>query len=132
MADMPRVAGARLRFDDDVWADEVDRFDPSGVAYRSAVDARRAIQRPGATVALRACKALADDATRLETCAKVYVPLDVEPSAARFGFVFVLNARASDGRLVARLIAYGERHPQRSRSVYERAHLRLHGRYPDE
>lgn len=131
MGDTPRVAGERLQFDDDVWAEEVDRFDPGGVAHRSAVAARRAIQRPGATVALRACRASAADGSRLRGCAKAYVPLEIEPSQAAFGFVFVLNAR-TDGRLVARLIAYGERHPQRGRSVYERAHLRLHGRYPDQ
>jgi len=30
------------------------------------------------------------------------------------------------------LIAFGERHPanERTRNVYERAHKRLHGRYP--
>jgi len=31
------------------------------------------------------------------------------------------------------MLAFGERHPEPgSRSVYERAHKRLHGRYPDE
>jgi hypothetical protein len=30
-------------------------------------------------------------------------------------------------------VAFGERHPQPgTRSVYERAHKQLHGRYPDE
>jgi hypothetical protein len=32
-----------------------------------------------------------------------------------------------------RLLAFGEGHPRPgSRSVYERAHKRLHGRYPDQ
>lgn len=132
MADIARVAGARLQFDDDVWAEEVDRFDPRGAAHRSATAAWQTIQRPGATVGLRACDAVGRDGTRLGGCAKLYVPVDVEPSGAPYGFVFLLNARSWDRGLVARLVAYGERHPARGRSVYERAHRRLHGRYPDE
>lgn len=29
-------------------------------------------------------------------------------------------------------LLHGERHPAAGRSVYERAHRRLHGRYPDQ
>ncbi|MDQ3647586.1 MAG: hypothetical protein M3433_03190 [Actinomycetota bacterium] len=114
-----------------MWSQEVDRLNRGSDAYPSAVAARRAIERPGAQVALRACEPAASDGTHLGGCAKVYVPLDVEASQAAYGFVFSLNARP-DGRLVARLVAYGERHPAVGRSVYERAHKRLHGRYPDQ
>lgn len=35
--------------------------------------------------------------------------------------------------MTLRFIAYGERHPAAgTRSVYERAHKRLHRRYPDQ
>jgi hypothetical protein len=63
---------------------------------------------------------------------KVYVPIqDALPSARPFAFVFSPARRGADVYL--RLVAFGERHPQKgTRSVYERAHKRLHGRYPDE
>jgi hypothetical protein len=36
-------------------------------------------------------------------------------------------------QLVVVLLAFGERHPSPgTRSVYERAHKRVHGRYPDQ
>jgi hypothetical protein len=36
-------------------------------------------------------------------------------------------------RMELQLLAFGERHPPSgARSVYERAHKRLHGRYPDQ
>ena len=52
-------------------------------------------------------------------------------SEAPFGFVFQL-AQDPDGGLVWNFIAFGERHPDNpvTRTVYERAHKRLHGRYP--
>jgi hypothetical protein len=39
----------------------------------------------------------------------------------------------SDGSLSLNLVAFGERHPDNpaTRTVYERAHKRLHGRYPE-
>lgn len=127
-----RVAGERLAFDDGVWSDEVDRLTQDSRAHRCALEARRKIERPAARVTLRACDSEASDGTQLGGCAKVYVPLDVEPSRAEYGFVFALRARPSDGLLMALLLAYGERHPRVGRSVYERAHKRLHGRYPDQ
>ena len=127
-----RVAGERLAFDDGVWGDEVDRLTRGSRAHRCALEARRRIGYPEARVTLRACDPEASDGTHLSGCAKVYVPLDVEPSRAPYGFVLALRARISDGRLMALLLAYGERHPTAGRSVYERAHKRLHGRYPDQ
>lgn len=51
-------------------------------------------------------------------------------SAAPWGFVFRLIG--TDGGPVLRFTSFGERHPTnpRTKSVYERAHKRLHGRYP--
>jgi hypothetical protein len=89
-----RVAGERLVFDAGVWDEEVDRFDRGSLAHRSAVQARRAVERPGARVALRACDRQGSDGTRLAGHAKAYVPLDVEPSRARFGRAQRLRARA--------------------------------------
>jgi len=74
-----------------------------------------------------------EDGTRLAGCLKVYVPLaERRPSKRPYGFVFEL-AEARDGGVTLRLLAFGERHPRPGvRSVYERAHKRLHGRYPDQ
>jgi hypothetical protein len=57
------------------------------------------------------------------------VPIsDSPPSERPYGFVLILTR---EGMLA--LVAFGERHPRAgTRSVYERAHKRLHGRYPDQ
>lgn len=132
MADIV-VPGERFAFDEDVWAEEVGRLSATGHPRVSAVSARRQIERPQARIAARACESDGPAATRLVGCAKVYVPLDVEPSLAPYGFVFAIRVAPGSGRVVLRMLAYGERHPgSGARSVYERAHRRLHGRYPDE
>jgi hypothetical protein len=131
VADM-RVGGERFAFDDDVWTEEVGRLGTAGRAHAAAVTARAQIERPGSRVAVRACDADAADGTRLAGCAKVYVPLEAEPSRAPYGFVFAIRTDAASGRVGLRLLAYGERHPGLGRSVYERAHRRLHGRYPGQ
>jgi len=84
MADT-RVAGERFAFDDDVWAEEVGRSTASGPAHVSARTARAQVERPGARIAVRACEGDGIDGTLLSGCAKVYVPLDVEPSQAPTG-----------------------------------------------
>jgi len=128
-----RVAGERFAFDEDVWAEEVDRFRLGGAANRSAVSARAQIERSGARIPVRPCEQQGRDGSRLAGCAKVYVPIGAEPSRAPYGFVFVLRTGQGSGMVVLRLIAFGERHPPPGvRSVYERAHRRLHGRYPDQ
>jgi hypothetical protein len=52
-------------------------------------------------------------------------------SDAPFGFVFRLTQNP-DGSLSWAMLAFGVRHPsdRDTRSVYERAHKRLHGHYP--
>ena len=81
---------------------------------------------------MRPCESEGPDGTLLAGCAKVYAPVGAEPSRAAYGFVFALRTDTASGRVVLRLVAYGERHPSAGRSVYERAHRRLHGRYPDQ
>jgi len=128
-----RVSGERFAFDEDVWAEEVGRLSATGLAHADAVVARSEIERPGARIAVRPCESEGPDGTLLAGCAKAYVPLEVEPSRAPHGFVFAIRVRADSGRVTLRMLAFGERHPEPgSRSVYERAHKRLHGRYPDE
>ena len=99
---------------------------PSALATRSP---RAACREP------RCARADAEggDGTRLARCLKVYVPLVDRPASERpYAFVFEL-AVSGEGDVTLRLIAYGERHPApATRCVYERAHKRLHGRYPDQ
>jgi len=60
---------------------------------------------------------------------KVYVPIIESPPSTRpYVFVFIPTREG-----VLALVAFGERHPRPGiRSVYERAHKRLHGHYPDQ
>jgi hypothetical protein len=126
------VDGERFAFDEDVWVEEVCRFREAGAARSAATGARAQIERPGAQVPLRGCEEHGPDGTRLVACAKVYVPIGLSVSEAPYGLVFAIRADCESGMLTLRLIAFGERHPSTGRSVYERAHMRLHGRYPDQ
>lgn len=130
MADSPRD---RLRlplsFPADVWAEEVDRFGRGARDVAGA--ARRELEGRPERAWFQPCAVAGPDGTRLERCVKVYVPVGRPASEAPMGMVFELISDAAD-RVVLQLIAFGERHPARpARSVYERAHRRLHGRYPD-
>ena len=65
---------------------------------------------------------------------QLYVPLDAQgASAAPYGFVFRLG-QTHDDELVWNFMAFGERHPNNpsTRSVYERAHKRIHGKFPEQ
>jgi hypothetical protein len=113
------------------WAEEVERYRPRSPARIQAERARRAIEAGQVRLAWKRCEADGPAGTRLPGCRKIYVPLD-KPGAsdAPFGFVFRLSQKRN-GTLAWTMVAFGERHPNaRSRSVYERAHKRLHGRYP--
>ena len=123
-----------VSFDADVWSQEVERLRARSAMRVAAERARDEIAAQGVPrSALRACSAEGDDGSRLARCLKVYVPMGDRPASERpYAFVFEL-AVSGDGGVTLRLIAYGERHPvPATRSVYERAHKRLHGRYPDE
>lgn len=125
------VGGERFAFDDDVWAEEVERYRERAPARVAATVARADIERSGSRVRVLACEEQGPGGTRLAGCAKVYVPIGAATSGADFGFVFALRTDRARGEVLLRIIAFGERHPARGRSVYERAHRRLHGRYPD-
>ena len=123
-----------VRFEAEVWDEEVSRLRP-GSAMRQAAEAARARLEAEPTAARwLGCEAERPGQPLLPRCLKLYLPLGREPSAAPYGFVFELVAsREPEPLFSLRLLAFGERHPRPGvRSVYERAHKRLHGRYPDE
>lgn len=122
-----------VRVDSDVWATEVERLRAGSPARLAAERERKSLEQNGVPRGeLLACDATGADGTRLARELKVYVPVTAGPASQRpFGFVFSLAAE--DGRPHLVLTAFGERHPARgTRSVYERAHKRLHGRFPDQ
>ncbi|OAI39319.1 hypothetical protein AYO39_00550 [Actinobacteria bacterium SCGC AG-212-D09] len=126
----PRIG---VRISQDVWLEELERLRPRSSARVAAERERDVLETEGLELSeLRACSEEAEDATSLPGMFKVYVPIRRAPSSERsFAFVFSPAGRGSDVYL--RLVAFGERHPPRgTRSVYERAHKRLHGRYPDQ
>jgi len=121
-----------IRFDREEWLAEVERLDERSLARNQAERARREIEAGTATLNWQRCEAEGESGTSLPGCNKLYVPLGNQgASEAPFGFVFQL-AQDPDGSLVWNFIAFGERHPNNpaTRTVYERAHKRLHGRYP--
>lgn len=127
-----KLPSASIEFGSREWAEEVERYEPSAIARARAESARREIEAGDRTLVWRPCEAEGDDGTRLPGCRKLYVPLGQEgASAAPYGFIFQL-AKTSRSGLVWNFIAFGERHPDnpRTRNVYDRAHKRLHGRYP--
>jgi hypothetical protein len=136
---MGRMADGRLsaaeipiRFGEEEWSEEVQRLGDRSPARIQAESARREIEGWTAVGGLLKCKARGEDGTRLPGCMKLYVPLGRQgASEAPFGFVFQL-AQDSDGDFLWNFIAYGERHPDNpaTRTVYDRAHKRLYGRYP--
>jgi hypothetical protein len=113
------------------WAGEVEQLRPGSRARAAAERARRELELGVGAPAWFPCAAVGADGTVLPCCVKAYVPFGREgASAAPFGFVFRLT-RVKAG-FTCRMVAFGERHPTNieTRSVYERAHRRLHGRYP--
>jgi len=125
---LPAVA---IEFREPAWQEEVERLDPRSAARVQAERARREIEGGRVSLRWQRCDPVKDDGTVLPGCSKLRIPLKaVGASAAPLGMVFRLT-RTTDG-LAWVMIAFGERHPDnpRTRSVYERAHKRLHGRYP--
>jgi hypothetical protein len=127
------AASIPIDFGDEEWSEEVERRAPNSPARVQAQRARREIEAGRARLAWKRCRSVdAPDRTSLPGCVKLYVPLDRQgPSNAPYGFVFRLQQEA-DGRVSLNFVAFGERHPENpsTRTVYERAHRRLHGRYP--
>jgi hypothetical protein len=122
-----------VRIDPSVWREEVDRFAPHSSARATAQRERRRLEQHGisASVLLR-CEAVGVDGTRLRGLLKAYVPINDDPPSMRpFGMIFAPGVEG-DGHLYLELLAFGERHARPgTRTVYERAHWRLYGRYPD-
>jgi hypothetical protein len=119
--------GARAHFDPDAWEEDLARTTPAG--REAADEARRDYERKGVPIEqLRRVAEHGDDHTNLPDCAKVYLP---QPNG-RFGMVFMLKFEPN-GRPVLAFLAFGVRHhPRRSRrpTVYQLAHLRMHGQPP--
>lgn len=132
---MSEAGRARIavRISEDVWLEEVERLKANSPARIAAERDRKVLDAHGLDLGqLQACDEAGPDGTNLAGMYKVYVPVgDGPPSKQPYGFVF-RPARSGED-VFLRLMAFGERHPdRRSRSVYERAHKRLHGRYPDQ
>jgi hypothetical protein len=120
-------SGARAHFDPDAWEEDLARTTPAG--REAAETARRDYEKNGVPIErLRRVAKHGGDHTNLPDCAKVYLP----PPDGRFGMVFMLKFEPN-GRPVLAFLAFGVRHhPQHSRrpTVYQLAHLRLHGQSP--
>jgi hypothetical protein len=122
-----------IQFGAEEWREEVDRYQSSAMSRARAQSARKSIEAGSVSLDWKRCRAEhGPSGTRLPHCLKLYVPLDQKgASSAPFGFVFQLQRR-KDGSPMLNFLAFGERHPDnvQTRTVYERAHKRLHGRYP--
>ena len=134
MPDAPAggLPSVSIEFGSVEWREEVERYDRRSLARVQAQSARKTIEADTAKLDWKRCKADGPGATKLPGCRKLYVPLGRQgASGALYGFVFQLIQKP-DGSLAWNMIAFGERHPadERTRNVYERAHKRLHGRYP--
>lgn len=130
-----RRSAARIavRIGERVWSEEVGRFDRGSQARVAAERERPRLERVGLGIdQLLGCEGEGSEGTRLAGLVKVYVPIREAPPSER-PYAFVLSGgRGQRGPYLA-LVAFGVRHPRDgSRSAYERAHKRLHGRYPDE
>lgn len=122
-----------VRISPSIWAEEVARLRKGSPGRVAAERERARLERNGLEVAqLVRCAGRGPDGTRLAGQFKAYVPIsDRPPSERPFGLVLELG-RDEDTPFLS-IVAFGERHPKRgTRSVYERAHKRLHGRYPDQ
>lgn len=128
---MTEAGGHRLRvvFPAGIWAADVERpYRASSRARVAAEVARRAFEKDGVPESeLLACEPEGPDATQLEDCLKVYLPLGPSDPAERpFGMVFIDVGEEKPALL---LLAFGVRHqPEGAHadSVYMRAHRRLH------
>lgn len=119
-----------VRFNDAVWREAIRGF--AGRSLAVATAAREHLEDHGVVLsALRPCEKLGPDRTELAGCAKLYLPAgDRPPSERPFALVLQL-ARDQEERLAWTFLAFGPRHPGPGvRSVYERAHRQLHGRFP--
>lgn len=121
MAPPRRRRVLRVVFDERLWAEDLARA--TAGARTAATTARRHLERDGIDLAeLRPCRPDHRDGTRLNGCAKLYVP-DAEGEWA----ILLQGARDDAGPALA-VLAFGLRHPppsSRRPSVYRVAHERL-------
>lgn len=134
MAEKPAPReGVAVEVDPRVWVEEVERFDPRSEAREAAEAEREALEGEGIErEVLMLCEDHGGDGTRLRGRLKAYVPLGgAAPSERPYGFVLSPERRGAE--LYLELLAFGRRHARANeRSVYERAHKRVHGRYQDQ
>ena len=118
-----------VRYDEAVWREAVRGF--SGRPLEVATSARSNTERRGVALAdVLPCETHGPDGTALAGCAKLYLPIGSGPPSER-AFAFVLQLARENSTLVWVFVAFGHRHPRPGvRSVYERAHRQLHGRFP--
>jgi hypothetical protein len=123
-----------VRIDPTVWDEEVGRLAARSPGRIAAERERPGLEHDGIPLSsLLLCDPEGREGARLGGLMKAYVPVgDRPPSERPFGFVFSPEWDPQGPYL--ELVAFGERHPalKATRSVYERAHKRMHGRYPDE
>jgi hypothetical protein len=126
------AARVAVFIDPEVWREEVERLDGRSPARIAAERERRGLENGLPRRLLERCEEEGWDGTHLRGLVKAYVPLREGPASERpYGFVF--RPASYRERFVLALVAYGERHPPPgTRSVYERAHKRRHGRYPGQ
>jgi len=119
-----------VRFDDVVWREAVRGF--SGRSLEVATSGRGHAERRGVALSdVLPCDALGPGGTELSGCATLYLPPSDAPASERpLAFVFQLS-REPDGGPIGVFVAFGLRHRGAGvRSIYERAHRQLHGRFP--
>lgn len=118
-----------VRFDEAVWSHAIDGFSKQSKAIATSVRTR--LEADGAALAdVLACNAEGPDGTQLADCVKLYLPWRDAPPSER-PFAFVLRLRRDKAALVWNFVAFGPRRPRPGvRTVYERAHRQIHGRFP--
>ena len=119
-----------VRFDEAIWHEAIRGF--SRELLQVATSARLTVERRGIALAdMLPCEAAAPDGTQLAGCAKLYLPLgDAPPSDRPFAFVLKLGRQTGRDAWLG-LHRIRPPHPRPGvRSVYERAHRQIHGRFP--
>jgi hypothetical protein len=118
-----------VRFDEAVWREAVRGF--SGRPLEIATRARSNAERRGVALTdMLPCDAHGPGRDSARGLRQLYLPAGDAPPSER---PFVLQlAQEMESTLVWVFVAFGHRHPRVGvRSVYERAHRQLHGRFPE-